>query len=72
MKKVIANKNITINDIPYLENEELYGLTYEQIAKLNEKGLIKPLTYEDLIVIKRELDGGKNTKENVKETKKND
>lgn len=55
MKKIIASKNFQANDISYVKGDEIKELTYNQIVKLNEKGFIEPLTYEDLVLIKREL-----------------
>lgn len=55
MKKIIARKNFTTNKNEYIKGDEIKNLTYNQIVKLNEKGFIEPLSYEDLILIKREL-----------------
>ena len=55
MKKVIASKNFEANNIKYIKGDEIKDLSYRQIAKLNEKGFIEPLTYEDLVLIEREL-----------------
>jgi hypothetical protein len=59
MKKVIAKKDFTTNIGNYIAGDEITGLTYEQIVKLNEQGFIEPLTYKDLVLIKRELDNPK-------------
>lgn len=56
MKKVIAKIDFTTNIGDYIAGDEITGLTYEQIVKLNEQGFIEPLTYKDLVLIKRELD----------------
>ena len=61
MKKIIAIKDFTANDTMYITGDELKGLNYEQIVKLNEKGFIEPLNFKDLVLIKRELEN------NVKE-----
>jgi hypothetical protein len=63
MKKIIAKIDFSLNGNDYLANEEITGLKYEQIAKLNEKGFIEPLEYKDLVFIKRELENKKNSKE---------
>lgn len=63
MKKIIAKINFVLNDIPYIEGEELYGLTYEQIVNLNEKGFIQPLDYKELVILERELKNEKQKKE---------
>lgn len=59
MKKVIAKKDFTTNIGNYIAGDEITNLTYEQIVKLNEKGFIEPLSYKDLVLIKRELDNPK-------------
>lgn len=63
IKKVIAAKNFSANGIFYLAGDELKGLSFEQIIKLNEKGFIEPLDFEDIIRIVRENDKQKNIKE---------
>ena len=54
--KIIAKINFTANNKEYIIGDEIKDLTYEQIVKLNEKGFIEPLKYEDLVLVKRELD----------------
>lgn len=63
MKKVIARIDFTANGIGYIAGDEITGLTYNQIVKLNEQGFIEPLTFKDLVLIKRELGNNKNKKE---------
>ena len=63
MKKVIAKIDFSANGENYIVGDELNKLTYEQIVKLNELGFIEPLTYKDLVLIKRELDNSKSKKE---------
>jgi len=53
--KIIASKDFTSNLGEFIKGDELKGLTYEQIVKLNEQGFIEPLQYKDLVLIKREL-----------------
>ena len=60
--KIIAKKDFSSNIGNYVAGDEIKGLNYEQIIKLNELGFIEPLTFKDLVLIKRELDN-KNTKE---------
>ena len=62
MKKIIARIDFELNDKDYIASDELFGLTYNEIVKLNEKGYIEPLTYKDLVLIKRELDNSKKIK----------
>lgn len=56
MKKIIAKIDFTANDKQYIAGDEISGLNYNQIVKLNEKGFIEPLEYRDLVLIKRELE----------------
>lgn len=64
MKKVIAKKEFIANNKGYIKGDEITGLNYNQIVKLNEKGFIEPLDFKDLVLIKRELE--KNKKEEAK------
>lgn len=61
--KIIASKNFTTKDKNYIKGDELTGLSLKEIVSLNEKGFIEPLTYEDLVLIQRELENKKNKKE---------
>jgi hypothetical protein len=65
MKKIIAKVDFTSNIGDFIAGDELNDLTYEQIVKLNEKGYIEPLTYKDLVHIKRELKNPKFKKEEL-------
>ncbi len=62
MKKIIAKIDFTSNIGDYIAGDEISGLTYEQIVKLNEQGFIEPLAYKDLILIERELKNPKKEK----------
>lgn len=62
MKKLIAKKDFTANGVNYIEGDEIKTSNYESIVKLNEKGFIAPLSYKDLVLIKRELDNPKTLK----------
>ena len=53
--KIIAKKDFTSNKGNFIKGDEIKDLTYKQIVKLNELGLIEPLTYKDLVLIEREL-----------------
>ena len=59
MMKVVAKIDFTANDIPYIKGDEIDGLNYNQIVKLNEKGFIEPLTYKDLVKEVQDYVGGK-------------
>lgn len=63
--KIIAKKDFTSNIGDFIKGDELNNLTYEQIVKLNEEGLIEPLTYKDLVLIKRELENKNNMREEL-------
>ena len=54
--KIIAKVDFTTNIGEFIKGDELKGLTYEQIVKLNEKGFIEPLSYKELVLVKRELE----------------
>ena len=56
MNNIIASKDFIFNGKEYLEKEIVEVDNYEQVIKLNEIGLIKPLTHKELILIKRELE----------------
>ena len=68
MKKLVAIKDFVANGKEYIEGDEIKTDNYEAIVKLNEKGFIEPLSYKDLVLIKRELDS-KNMKEENNGTK---
>ena len=54
--KIIAKVDFTANNVSYIKGDEITGLSYNQIVKLNELGFIEPLSYKDLVIIKRELE----------------
>ena len=54
--KIIAKIDFGFNGDYYVQGDELKGLTYEQIVQLNELGYIEPLSFKDLILVKRELE----------------
>lgn len=56
MKKLIAKRDFTANGVNFIEGDEIKTSNYEAIVKLNEQGFIDPLSYKDLVLIKRELD----------------
>ena len=58
MKQVIAKKSFIANGKNYIKGDIIKDLTIEQIKLLNEKGYIEPLTYEDLVIIERQLEKG--------------
>ena len=60
--KIIAKIDFSTNIGNYIKGDEITGLNYNQIVKLNEKGLIEPLSFRDLVLIKRELEQPKTIK----------
>ena len=54
--KIIAKVDFSTNKGNFIKGDEITGLTYGQIVKLNEKGLIEPLSFKQLVLIKRELE----------------
>ena len=65
MKKLIAKVNFSANGIDYIVGDEIKLDNYNSIVKLNEKGFIEPLTYKDLVLIRRELEEKKLNEEEV-------
>ncbi len=63
MKTIKVIKNFTANNTPYIVGDIIDNMNYEQIVRLNEKGFIEPLSYEDLAIIKRELEKPRKVKE---------
>jgi hypothetical protein len=63
IKKIIAAKDFVANGTFYLAGDELKGLNFEQILKLNRLGFIEPLELKDIILITRESEKEKNIKE---------
>lgn len=53
--KIIAKINFTLNGKKYIAGEEVKVDKIEQVYKLNELGYINPLTYEELVLIERQL-----------------
>ena len=53
-----AKKNLTIKDKFYEVDEEipLNGLDFDTIVRMNEKGLIYPLSLKELLNIKAEIE----------------
>lgn len=55
MDKIIAKIDFNFNGVDYLQGEVVKVNTIEQVYRLNERGLIEPLTHKDLVLIEREL-----------------
>ena len=56
MKKIIAKKDFVVGNEMIIAGDEIKTKNYDAIVKLNEQGLIEPLSFKDLVLIKRELD----------------
>jgi hypothetical protein len=54
-ENIFYNDFLGIDKSKYIKGEEVNGLNFKQIVKLNEKGFIEPLYYKDLVLIEREL-----------------
>ena len=65
MKKIIAKIDFVSNIGSYIAGDEIDGLNYDQILKLNEKGFIEPLDFKDLVLIQRELENKNKVKEEL-------
>lgn len=53
--KIIVKKDFSLNGTDYFEGDELLNIQLNEIIKLNEKGLIQPLTRKEIETIKRNL-----------------
>jgi hypothetical protein len=56
-------KDFSTNGENYIVGDELKTNNYNAIVKLNELGYIKPLSYKDLVIIRKKLNNIKNEKE---------
>ncbi|MBO7079514.1 MAG: hypothetical protein J6W64_06870 [Bacilli bacterium] len=64
--KIIAIKDFSASGVNYIAGDEIKTDNFEAIVKLNEKGLIEPLGYKDLVLIKRELEKKEENKDGSK------
>lgn len=55
MKEIKAAMDFSLNGVFYIKGDIIKDLKIEDIAKLNEKGFIEPLTFRDLVLLEREL-----------------
>ena len=65
MIKIIARQDFIVGNQAFIKGDEVKIKNYDSIIKLNEKGLIGPLSYKDLILIKRELQSSKKDEKEV-------
>lgn len=54
--KIIAKIDFKANGKEFIAGDEVKDFDYKQIVKLNELGFIEPLSYKDLVLLKRELE----------------
>lgn len=52
---IIAKINFELNGVSYIKGDKIELKDINAIRKLNEKGFIEPLKYEDLVLLEREL-----------------
>lgn len=62
MKQIIAKKDFFYKGKTYFSGEELDINELKDIVTLNEKGFIEPLSFKELILLKRELENKKANK----------
>ena len=62
MIKIIAKKDFTMNGDLIEEKTDLTSKIKDisEIVRLNEKGFIEPLTFKDIVQLKKELENPKN------------
>lgn len=63
MDKIIAKEDFILNDIKYIQGDEIDTKDINEIIKLNEEGFIEPLSYRDLVLIERKLKSKKENKD---------
>lgn len=66
MIKIIAKQDFSIGENLFIKGDEISTKNYDTIIKLNEAGLIEPLEYKDLVLIKREIEKPKKEKKEEK------
>lgn len=60
MIKIIAKKDFTRNGEYVFTGDEVKANDINEIVRLNEKGFIEPLTFKDIVQLKKELENPKN------------
>ena len=60
MIKIIAKKDFTRKGEPIFAGDEVKVNSVEELVKLNEKGFIEPLTFKEIVQLKKELENPKN------------
>lgn len=59
MIKIIAKKDFTRKGEYVFAGDEIKANDINEIVRLNEKGFIEPLTFKDIVQLKRELENPK-------------
>lgn len=59
MIKIIAKKDFTRNGEYVFAGDEIKANDINEIVRLNEKGFIEPLTFKDIVQLKKELENPK-------------
>lgn len=59
MIKIIAKKDFTRNGEYVFVGDEIKANDISEIVRLNEKGFIEPLTFKDIVQLKKELENPK-------------
>lgn len=60
MIKIIAKKDFTRNGEYVFAGDEIKANDISEIVRLNEKGFIEPLTFKEIVQLKKELENPKN------------
>lgn len=58
MKSIKAKKDFTLNGVEYFKGEEVEVKDIKELTRLNEKGLIEPLSRKDIVLFKRQINKG--------------
>ena len=59
MIKIIAKKDFTRNGEYVFAGDEIKANDISEIVRLNEKGFIEPLTFKEIVQLKKELENPK-------------
>lgn len=59
MIKIIAKKDFTRKGEPIFVGDDVKVNSVEELVKLNEKGFIEPLTFKEIVQLKKELENPK-------------
>lgn len=48
MESIRASENFTLKGKPYKKGDEIKNVSKEELIRLNERGFIKPLSFNDI------------------------